>query len=388
MDDLTVTADVLSTISTEPVWVESAEQLNELCQRWQQQTAVAIDTEFMRTSTFYPIAALFQVSDGEGCYLIDPLTIDDFSGFKALLENRSVVKVLHACSEDLEVFQTFLGVLPSPLFDTQWAAACAGYDFSMGYARLSETMLGVEVAKSETRSDWLQRPLSEPQLRYAALDVAYLLVVYGLLLKKLKQQDRLAWVTEDCGQQVAVAAAGQDLSKAYAKIKTAWKLNGRELAVLQALANWRELVARERDVPRNRLAKDGALWDMARSRPTSVAQLQRIEGLAPRTVRGDGEALLALIEQTLAQPTSNDPVLLPQPLARQTGDLVKALKKSARDQAELLGVPAEILLRKKDIEDLIRSGQAGRHQLPERLLGWRKSVVGESLQQLAEQWTG
>jgi len=381
-----MTNSLLSNLPTDPIWVDSSAQLNTLCESWQQQGAVAIDTEFMRTSTFYPIAALFQVSDGQGCYLIDPLVIEDFSGFKALLTNPSVVKVLHACSEDLEVFQTFLGVLPSPLFDSQWAAACAGYDFSMGYARLIEETLAVTVAKSETRSDWLQRPLSEPQLRYAALDVAYLLVAYGLLLKKLKADDRLTWVEDDCAQQVAVAAAGSDFSAAYIKIKSAWKLSSRELAVLQALAQWREQAARERDVPRNRLAKDGALWDLARTQPDSVAQLPRIEGLAPRTVRGDGETILALIADTLAQPTSTDPARLPEPLARSTADLVKALKQSARQVAEDLSVPAEILLRKKDIEALVRSGLAGRYLLPERLLGWRKSVVGDRLLQLAEQW--
>lgn len=376
----------LANIATDPIWVGSAAELNALCESWQQQSAVAIDTEFMRTSTFYPIAALFQVSDGKGCYLIDPLSIDDFSGFKSLLTNPSVVKVLHACSEDLEVFQTFLGVLPSPLFDTQWAAACAGYDFSMGYARLIDETLSVTVAKSETRSDWLQRPLSESQLRYAALDVAYLLVAYGLLLQKLKLDTRLLWVEAECEQQVALAAAGSDFSQAYIKVKNAWKLSSRELAVLQALAQWREQAARDRDVPRNRLAKDGALWDLARSQPDNLNALPKIEGLAPRTVRGDGETLLALIANTLDQPTSADPERLPEPLARSTTDLVKALKQSARQVAESLGVPAEILLRKKDIESLVRSGQAGQYQLPERLLGWRKDVVGDRLLQLAEQW--
>jgi len=381
-----MTASNLSAISTDPIWVESGEQLNTLCEQWQQQGAVAIDTEFMRTSTFYPIAALFQVSDGHGCYLIDPLKIEDFSGFKALLVNESVVKVLHACSEDLEVFKTFLGVLPSPLFDTQWAAACAGYDFSMGYARLADTLLSVEVAKSETRSDWLQRPLSESQLRYAALDVAYLLVVYALLLKKLKEQDRLSWVQTECAQQVASAAVTPDFSVAYKKVKTAWKLSSRQLAVLQALANWREIAARERDVPRNRLAKDGALWDIARTQPDALGELTRIEGLAPRTIRGDGDTLLALIESTLNQPAEQDPPRLPEPLARSTTDFVKALKQAARQVAEDIEVPPEVLLRKKDIEDLVRSGLAGDYQLPERLLGWRRNIVGEQLLALAKQW--
>jgi len=126
---------------------------------------------------------------------------------------------------------------------------------------------------------------------------------------------------------------------------------------------------------------------LARTQPDHLAALSKIEGLAPRTVRGDGEALLALITDTLAQPLSTYPDRLPEPLARSTTDLVKALKQSARQVAEDLGVPAEVLLRKKDIEALVRSGQAGRHRLPERLLGWRKGVVGDRLLQLAEQWS-
>lgn len=376
----------MSVINTDPIWIDNAQELSELCQRWQQQAAIAIDTEFMRTTTFYPQAALYQVADGEGCYLIDPLVIDDFSSFKALLENEQVTKVLHSCSEDLEVFQTHLGVVPSPIFDSQWAAACAGYDFSMGYARMIQTLLDIEVPKSETRSDWLQRPLSASQLKYAALDVAYLIVAYGLLLKSLKAQDRLHWVKEDCAAMVIQAKTAADFDTAYINIKSSWKLNPRQLAALQNLAAWREAEARERNVPRNRLIKERALWDLARNLPKQVNHLQRIEGLTPRAVRSDGDELLALIDEARERPESALPPRLPKPLSPQSGDLVKALKAYSRTVAEELQVPAEILLRKKDVEAIVRSGLTGDYCLPERLRGWRQEVVGDGLLQQAQTW--
>ena len=165
-------------ISTDPVWISQDHELAELCERLRGQAAVAVDTEFMRTDTFYPIAGLIQLGDGKVCYLVDPLSITDFSPLRELMLDEKVVKVLHSCSEDIEVFVSLLGEVPSPIFDTQIAAAFAGLGFSLGYAGLVKAVLNIDVPKDETRSDWLQRPLSESQIKYAALDVAHMLIVY------------------------------------------------------------------------------------------------------------------------------------------------------------------------------------------------------------------
>lgn len=377
----------MSVISTDPIWVTETAELERLCERWSQQGAMAVDTEFMRTSTFFPIAALFQIGDGQGCYLLDPLAIDDLSAFSALMTNPRVTKVFHSCSEDLEVFQTFLGLTPTPVFDTQMAAAIAGKGFSLGYARLVEVMLNIAVPKSETRSDWLQRPLSLPQLQYAALDVAYLLIVYGLLLKELRASGRLAWVESDCAEMIAQAEQGTDFDQQYLKIKLAWKLNRQQLATLQALTAWREREARARDIPRNRLIKEGALWDMARYQPTELKQIAGLEGMTARTLNADGEQLLSIIAGQRQKPESECPPRLPKPLPPEQGDLLKALKGYTRDTAERLNVAAEILVRKKDYEDLIRSGMdGGDYHLNERLSGWRREVVGQGLLDLARRW--
>ncbi len=162
------------------------------CQAWRQQPFVALDTEFMRVDTFYPIAGLLQASTGEGAWLIDPLCIDDWTPLAALLDDRGVTKVLHACSEDLEVLLRLTGSLPAPLFDTQLAAAYLNLGFSMGYSRLVQAVLGLELPKGETRSDWLQRPLSETQVSYAAEDVQHLAEVYQAQLPRLSAQ-KTAW---------------------------------------------------------------------------------------------------------------------------------------------------------------------------------------------------
>ncbi|MFC3117035.1 ribonuclease D [Cellvibrio fontiphilus] len=373
-------------IPTEPIWVDQDDQLAELCARWQQQAALAIDTEFMRSDTFYPIAGLLQIGDGKGCYLIDPLAINSLEPLRELLLNPGVTKVLHSCSEDLEVFQRWLGIVPAPLFDTQVAAAFAGLGFGMGYANLIKNLLGIEIPKEETRSDWLQRPLSAAQLKYAALDVAHMLIVYGKLLQLLKANERLEWVKNDCADLVANARKADDFSDAYQKVGFAWKLREQELAVLKALCIWRETEARSRNIPRNRLIKEASLWEIARKKIQDAAQLQRVADIPSRTLKNDTETILKIVADVLAQDPSTWPERLDPPLAQSEGPLMKALKNFVREFAEQTQLPAEVLIRKKDYEFIVRSGMnGGQYSLPARLLGWRHPLIGEGLLHIARQ---
>lgn len=370
----------MTTIPTEPIWIEESADLAELCERWRQQGAVAIDTEFMRSDTFYPIAALIQVGDGRGCYLLDPLAIEDFEPLRALMLDTSVTKVMHSCSEDLEVFQRLLDVVPEPIFDTQIGAAFAGLGFSIGYANLINSLLGIDLPKGETRSDWLQRPLSQAQLKYAALDVAHMLVIYGKLLQTLKDSERLQWVRDDCADLVRAAREIPQLEHYYIKLGSAWKLRRRELAVLQRLCQWRETEARARDLPRNRLVKEAGLWELARWQPEDFVGLQRLKEVPPRLIKEDGEQLLALIKAAQQTDEATWPERLAPPLGREHAPVLKALKQHVRGRAEELDLPPELLVRKREYEALVRSGfDQGDYQLPERLLGWRYTVVGESL---------
>lgn|SRR5690554_1372517 len=373
------------TIPTDPIWVDTPDALTELCQRWHGQAAIAVDTEFMRSDTFYPIAGLIQVGDGAGCYLIDPLAFDDLTPFTELMLDTQVTKVLHACSEDLEVFNTLLGVVPGPIFDTQIGAAFAGCGFSLGYAALAHDLLGVEIPKGETRSDWLQRPLSVAQLKYAALDVAHLLIVYGKLLQKLKTDERLSWVKADCADLVEAARQPVDLDGYYTRVGLGWKLPARELAVLRALSVWRETEARARDIPRNRLMKEQPLYELARQLPDNISQLKRIEGMPRRTLTEDGDTLLDIITEALMQPPEQWPARLEPPLGREYGPWMKALKRYVVGQAEAQQLPPEVLIRKKEYEAIVRSAINGQPQLPGRLNGWRYPVIGAGLLQTVQQ---
>lgn len=372
----------------DPTWIATNEQLRDCCDLLRNAKQIAVDTEFMRSTTFYPKAALVQMFAGEAgggkCFLVDPLPISDFAPLVELFTDPSVVKIFHSCSEDLEVFNTFLGCVPDPLVDTQVAAGLLEYGTSSSYAALVETILGVRLEKGETRSDWLQRPLQPKQLEYAVQDVANLLPLYEAILAELEQVTRVAWLWEDCELLVTNAKAPQDLHAFYPRIKSAWKLNRQQLAVLRQLSHWREEQARERDLPRNHVLHERVLWGLAKQQPRDLDSLKSIEGMEPRKVKSYGSELLELIERAWLFNAEDHPPALPAPLPSAQRDLMKALKESVEEAAKGLQVYPEVLAKKADYEFIVRSGMAGDdYCLPERLQGWRRTIVGETLLQIA-----
>ncbi|WP_025127954.1 ribonuclease D [Pseudomonas sp. PH1b] len=360
-------------------WIRDNDSLGQLCAEWQQLPFVALDTEFMRVDTFYPIAALLQIGDGQRAYLIDPLTIDDWQPLAALLENPAVVKVVHACSEDLEVLLRLTGSLPAPLFDTQLAAAYLNLGFSMGYSRLVQEVLGIDLPKGETRSDWLQRPLSETQVSYAAEDAVHLAQVFTELRPKLSE-DKYRWVLEDGAELVANLRREVDPYELYREAKLAWKLSRAQLVVLRELCAWREREARARNLPRNRIVREHALWPLAKTQPDNLSALAKIEDMHPRTVRQDGEFLLDLIKRAASVGPDQWPPAVPEPLPIEASALLKRLKAVGQAEAERLQIAPEVMLRKKTLESLLKSGYPnGPYQLPDSLRGWRRELMGQAL---------
>ncbi|SDI06806.1 ribonuclease D [Pseudomonas benzenivorans] len=360
-------------------WILDDAGLAQHCAAWRRLPFVAVDTEFMRVDTFYPIAGLLQVSEGQRAYLIDPLLIRDWAPFAALLQDPAVVKVLHACSEDLEVFLRLTGSLPTPLFDTQLAAGYLNLGFSMGYSRLVQAVLAIELPKGETRSDWLQRPLSATQISYAAEDVLHLAEVYSALQGRLTAQ-KYAWVLEDGAELVANLRREVDPAEAYREAKLAWKLSRQQLAVLRELCAWREREARARNQPRNRIVREHSLWPLARNQPDNLVALARIDDMHPKTVRQDGEFLLKLIRDAAATPPADWPAALPEPLPVDAAALLKKLRAVGQREAERLDIAPELMLRKKTLEALLKSGYPhGPYQLPDSLRGWRRELMGQAL---------
>lgn len=370
-------------------WIENEEQLNKACEKWLRCKLISVDTEFMRSRTYFPIAGLFQVNDATANYLIDPTTIDDFSSFKAVLEDTSLVKVLHSCSEDLEVFHKSLGLVPNNLFDTQTAAAVLGYGFSVGFGNLCQGMFGVNLPKSETRSNWLQRPLSDAQLQYAAIDVEYLTAIAVRLMKEAQEAGRLMWVKEECDKLIDAFFEVQNIESAWLRNKSSWKLDERELQRFKELSRWRELKARERDVPRNRIVKDHVLISLAQQAPSEMAELNEVEGITPRMLSSDGSRLLELIEQANKADAEELPARMPRPLPASAKDKIRRLREKVQAMAEQENVSAEILVRKKEYEDLVRRGtRDGVWALPESLQGWRKAMIGDLLVNELKQFAG
>lgn len=366
-------------MAIETQWVLDDAHLASLCAEWRRLPYVALDTEFMRVDTFYPIAALLQVGDGRCAYLIDPLRIEDWSALADLLEDTAVVKVLHACSEDLEVLWRLTGSLPTPLFDTQLAAGYLNIGFSMGYSRLVQAVLGLELPKGETRSDWLQRPLSETQIQYAVEDAQHLAELYQALVPRLSD-DKRAWVLDDGAELVANLQREVDPDEAYRDVKQAWRLKPRQLAVLRAVTAWRERQARARNQPRNRVLREPSLWPLARTQPADLVSLARIDDMHPRTVRQDGETLLELICTAAALPESQWPAPLPEPLPLECSSLLKKLRAVGQREAEKLDIAPELMLRKKVLEALLKTGYPdGPYSLPDSLRGWRRERMGQAL---------
>lgn len=365
-------------------WISSDAELAQHCKYWNTLAFIALDTEFIRVDTFYPIAGLLQISDGQCTYLIDPLLINDWVPLADVFNNQQVVKVLHACGEDLEVFSLLTGALPVPLFDTQIAAGYLNIGFSMGYSRLVQHLLNVELPKGETRSDWLQRPLSDLQVLYAAQDTAYLVDVYQALAQQLSEQ-KYAWVLEDGAALVAGSMQELEPYEAWRTIKLAWKLAPQQLSVLRELSAWRELQARKRDVPRNRIVRESTLWALAHDQPEDMTGLATLEDMHPRILRQEGATLLALIKQAKGLPEAGWPEVLPEPLPIDATKILKRLRKVGLDFGLKLDIAPELMLRKKVLEGLLRTGYpSGPYSLPESLQGWRRELIGDALLQCLE----
>ena len=356
--------------------------LLEICNLAQQQSAVALDTEFMRVSTYFPKLGLIQLYDGERVSLIDPLAITDFSPFVALLSNPKVLKILHSCSEDLLVFLQEFDQLPRPMIDTQIMARFLGLGASAGLAKLAQQYLNVEIDKGATRTNWIKRPLSDIQLQYAAGDVWYLLPLYHILEKELAKTPWEQAVRDDCELALAKTHKLQerDSEKAYLDIPNAWKLNSLELSRLRILSQWRQNVAIKRDLALSYIVKSDNLWKVAKNNPRNTSEMLEM-GLTENEVRVRGKKILQLLAQA-RRISSND---YPKPIERISED--PRYKKTIRLLQEKVnsltpeGLSPEIIASKRTLEELIKwvwKYDCSQDKLPELLIGWRKPI-GEKL---------
>jgi ribonuclease D len=346
---------------------------------WAQVPALAIDTEFVRERTFFQRLGLVQVCDGSAIWLVDPVAVPDLEPLSAVLRNPEVLKVVHSASEDIEVCFHRLRVAPAPLFDTQVAAGLAGMPPSLGYGKLVTELLGIELVKAETRTDWMARPLSEAQLAYAAEDVLYLLTLYERLRDALIEKDRLAWALEDSTALLDPGRFSDDAERAYLRLKAAPQLTRAQLGLAQALAAWREREARGRDLPRSFLLRDDLLVSLARRPPKDLRELKSRPAYDPRAGSRFAADWLEVLTAAAARNEHDlpDAIWSPpsDPASRKAED---ALRQRVRKRAEELGIAPEVLAPRRVITALLQKAQhAPEAEAPPK--GWRRAELADLL---------
>ncbi len=357
--------------------IQSDAGLAEVAEECGGQAAVAVDTEFMRRDTYYPKVALLQVCVGERAWLIDPLGVEDRTALKSLLQGDGALRLLHSCSEDLEVFRHWLACVPEPLVDTQRAAALLGEDFGLGYRALVQRLLGIELEKGETRSNWLRRPLTESQCHYAAQDVLQLMPAWRILQERAERLGRMPWILEE-GEEIMRAQAERE-GELYRRIKGASRLSRRQLEVLRRLCQWRETRAREVDKPRGWVLEDKACLAMAQAMPNRRETLAALDVLPAAVLRRQADALLACVEAAAGLADEELPAPFPEALNPALRQRVKELRDRARELAAELSVAPEILVSSADLDLLVRQANGEPVVEPARWLGWRSEVVIEPL---------
>ncbi|MBC7668165.1 ribonuclease D [Caulobacter sp. DWR2-3-1b2] len=348
--------------------------LAEFCNELKGAPFIAVDTEFMRETTYWPKLCLIQVASPETEACIDPLAEGlDLSPLLDILRDPAVMKVFHAARQDVEIFNN-LGAMPTPLFDTQVAGMAAGFGEQIAYDALVRQMLKIELDKSSRFTDWARRPLSDAQLTYAVADVTHLATLFPILRDRLDNAGRLAWVEEEMKALNDPAAYDVDPEKAWRRLRPR-KTAPKYLAVFKAVAAWRERTAQTRDQPRGRILKDEAIDELATQAPTSLEGLNTLRSV-PKGFGGSkfGPDLLAAIKAALADPEGYAPVLdkAGPPPPASAGAVVELLKVLLKARAEEAGVASKLIATVSDLEKIAADDEANTPALQ----GWRLEAFG------------
>ena len=342
---------------------------------------IGLDTEFMREKTYRARLCLAQIAAGEQVWLIDPLEQPDLKPIAQLVADPDVEIIVHAGGQDLEIFYEYYGVIPRRIFDVQLAAAFAGYGASLPYGRLVQEVAGVSLVKGESYTDWCRRPLTSSQVRYAGDDVRYLVAIATRLKDELREMGRQDWVTEEMAPLEDEAAYRFEPQEAWRRVSGRGTLKPKKLAVLQALAAWREETASRRDLPRGWVMKDATLVDLARRVPKSKGDLGNVRGLNSREIERSGNEIVAAIlagEKQEPMDRAPAPPRQLQARARMVSGLADAIVRARAEHARLA---TELIATRAELEALLTEVFAGkvdesRHRL---LQGWRRDIAGDAV---------
>lgn len=361
-------------------YIDSLSELQEFCGAVKNAPWLAVDTEFLREKTYFPKFCLLQIASADKVACIDPLALESLQPVADLLFDPAITKVFHAGRQDLEIFFHLWGKLPAPIFDTQIAAPLIGLPEQISYAGLISELLGVSLGKGHTRTDWSLRPLAEAQLRYAADDVVHLGTAYLKLRRQLEALGRLDWPESDFAALLDPKLYENASDQAWQRIGGHYQLQPPQLAVLQALASWREDNARQQDIPRSWLVKDEVLFDLARLQPTNADKFKLIRGLEERTLKRYGSQLCRIIEEAKHRPPPA--VSLKSRPAKKTPEqeaLLDVLTAVVRLRAARHTLNPAVLAGRKDLEQLMEDPEQSK-----LLQGWRQAMAGAELEALLQ----
>jgi ribonuclease D len=360
--------------------ISTTSDLGDLCRRLAEHGFVAVDTEFIREQTFWPKLCVIQMAAPGEQAVVDPLAPGiDLTPFFDLMADRRVVKVFHAARQDLEIVWTLARLIPHPIFDTQVAAMVCGFGESVSYVSLVKQITGHNLDKTSRFTDWARRPLSDKQLAYAVADVTHLRDIYESLKGELETTGRLSWLDEEMGELTSPETYETRPEDAWRRLKL--RVRSRKgLAVLIELAAWRERVAQAQDVPRSRVLRDEALYDIANAAPTETAQLSHLRTLSEGFSRSSrAKDIVEAVNRGLRR----DPKTLPV-LRESTGlsadkqatvELLRVLLKACAARSKV--APRLIA----DAEHLERLAAEDEPDIP-ALKGWRYELFGAEAQQL------
>jgi ribonuclease D len=345
------------------------------CEQIRGQPFVAVDTEFMRESTYWPKLCLIQAATPSMEAAIDPLAPDiDLTPFLALMADQSIEKVFHAARQDVEIFSN-LGAIPTPLFDTQIAGMAAGFGEQIAYDALVRQMLKIDLDKSSRFTDWARRPLSDAQLMYAVADVTHLARLYPVLRGRLEETGRLAWVTEEMRAMTDPALYDVEPDNAWKRLRPR-RHTAKYLSVFRAVAAWRERTAQARDQPRGRILKDEAIDELATQTPLAAEDLDRLRSV-PKGFSGSrfGPELLEAIREAVEKADTYAPQVIRNatPASPSAGAVVELLKVLLKARAEDADVASKLIATVSDLEKIANDDNADTPALQ----GWRREAFGE-----------
>ena len=366
--------------SSEMRYVDTPQALTELCQELNKAAVIAVDTEFIREKTYFANLCLIQVASTSVTACVDPLALENLDELLAILYSPDKLKLFHAAWQDRESFYDQWGRIPAPVFDTQIAAALLGFSDQIGYANLVEQLLGIQLDKTASRTDWAQRPLSPQQLSYAADDVNYLLKLYPLIMQRLSKLGRDSWLEEDFKTLANPDGFAKSEDMAWQRISGHGRLKPRQLAALQRLARWREQQARKRNKPRKWILSDDLLLMLARHLPPDNEKLANVRGVPERLLNQSGKEIIAAINAALALADDALPtVSQKQRLTPEQECMADTLMAYLRLLAQENQISPASLSTRKEIEKMVR----GKRDIP-LLHGWRSHLAGEPLLDLMD----